>query len=219
MILFTSNIDESGYRYRTRVFLQDDFLTGAASSGSIGVLGWGSSGTVTTQAGVADLPGLYRFDTGAVSATNARLNFATSSAFVASELHRITWITRLNTNDANTTVRYGAGNSVALSPPANGIYFEKLDGDTNWFCVTRAAAAETRTNSGIAVDTGFHTFYYERYAASVRFWIDGVLVAENVLTLPTGAVSPFAFIINSAAAAKTFDVDYFQLHVFDLSRI
>ncbi len=187
--------------------LEDEFLHGSVTSGQIGSLGWAGAGTITTQGGGTGVPGFYRFDTGASSGTAARINMAVSGSFDPAARHACRWRIRLNTNDANTTMRIGAANSVAGAPPNNGIYFEKLDADTTWFAVTRLASVETRFNTLISVDTSFHSFEYVRDGSGVLFLIDNVPVGTQTLTIPTTVIAQYAYIINSAAASKTFDVD------------
>lgn len=206
------------YPYRNSLEIQDDFMTGTTGSGSIGSIGFSSSGTITTVAGTANRPGVYRADTTAVSGTLARFSGPQSNLFLPAAAHSVLWVVQLNTNDANTTVRIGAQNSTALSPPDHGIYFEKLDGDTNWFCITRAATVETRTDSTIAVNTSFNTFAYNRNSSGVAFFINNVQVCSHTATIPTSALSPDAMIVNSTVAAKTFDVDYFQMKITGLVR-
>lgn len=115
-------------------------------------------------------PGILRLDTTAASSYASSNEFSNSGALDYSIGNIQFWIARLNTNDANTLVRIGSGNSVALSPPGNGVYFEKLDADTNWFCVTRAATVQTRTDSTVAVNTSFNTFMIARNSSGVAFF-------------------------------------------------
>jgi len=208
------------YPYQTSVELQDEFTSGTGVTTFIGNLGWGAgNGTVSIITSEANRPGIYRRDTSAVSGTIATLQlFPHSSAVFAANLpHRIVFAVRLNTNDANTTVRIGIANSVIGNPPGTGIYFEKADVDTNWFCVTESGAI-TRTDSGVAVDTNFNTFEYRRLSASVEFYLNGTLVCTNTTNLSASFSNPFTQIINSAAASKTMDVDYFQLQLTGLTR-
>lgn len=198
------------YPFQSTIYLQDEFLTGNGS-GAFGSLGWSTVGA-TIQGSETNRPGIMRLDTTAVAATQARMSFSNSGALDYTIGNIQFWVARVNTNDANTLVRIGAGNSVALSPPGNGVYFEKLDADTNWFCVTRAAAVQTRTDSTVAVNTSFNTFRIARNSSGVTFSINGTSVCGTHTTnIPsTTFISPLVFIINSAAAAKTIDVDYFQ---------
>lgn len=209
------------YPYKGMIELQDDWLTGTVGVGSMGTLGWTTSGTVTILNSETNRFGIYRLDTSAVSGTQARLHFPNAASFDPALPHSLVWAVRLNTNDANTTMRFGVQNSANGNPPAHGIYFEKLDADTNWFCVTRAANVQTgtRIDSGVAVSTNFITGAYTRNSSGVQFSLDGVSVC-GLLTanIPTVFITPEGFIINSAVASKTFDVDYFQLKIVGIVR-
>lgn len=210
------------YPYKSQIIWQDEFLTGNTTSEDIGSLGWRfSNGTTSLLLSEVNRPGILRRDTGAGAGTIATTYlYGSSDTILGTVRHDITWMVRLNNNDANTTQRVGAANSVfAISPPDHGIYFEKLDADTNWFCVTRDATVETRTNSGIAVNTSFNTFRYERLASSVVFSINNINVCTNTTNIPsTIYITPWTLIVNSAAAAKTMDHDYFQIRITSLVR-
>ena len=210
MVQFDTRIPFFGPR-RTQIFLQDDFLTGTATSGSIGTLGWSSSGTITSLVSTTNQPGKYRIDTSSVSGTHARINGLTSALIDPSLYTSLFWRAIITQVDANTQVRIGAANGVSAVTPNDGIYFEKLDADSNWFCVTRASSSQTRTDTGVAVDTSIHNFWWVRGTSSVTFYIDGIPKATHTATIPTIFIGPFLYIINSAAASKTMDVDYFSL--------
>lgn len=209
------------YPYQPGFSLQEDFYGGGTTSGTIGNFGFGTSnGTTSVLATVStNYIGIVRRDTSAVSGTlTVTQLYPHSSALFASNLpHRVLWVVRLNNNDANTQVRIGAANSTTGNPPGTGIYFEKLDADTNWFCVTESGT-RTRTDSGIAVNTSFTTFEYKRLSASVEFYLNGARVCTNTADLPTALYNPMTQIINSAAAAKTLDHDYLEVHVSGLTR-
>lgn len=209
------------YPYRSLIELQDDYIGGNTTSGSIGTLGWSSSGTLTAAvSSTANRLGLVQIDTSAVSATQARINFGQNSVvFDPSNVHNLLWVLKLDVNDANTTFRFGASNPVQNNPPLNGIYIEKLDADTNWFCVTRAGGVQTRTDSTIAVDTNYHTFTYTRNTSGVVFSYDNTSICGTHSTnIPSTFIDPVVFIINSAAASKTATIDYFQLRIYGIAR-
>lgn len=206
------------YPYKNIIEIQDDFANGAASSGTIGTLGWFvSGGTNTGVAGESDAPGIFRKETSAVAATVASLLLsATQTTLDTTVQGDFLLRARLNTNDANTTIRIGLGNACTVAM-ANGIYFEKLDADTNWFAVTNNAGVQTRTDTTIAVNTSWNTFEIKKRTGTIGFWINGALVSTNTTNLPTTDLNYCTQIINSAAANKTVDHDYFQAKIF-LSR-
>lgn len=214
--------DTSLYDYRNKIELQDDFLGGLNTNGTIGGLGWtvGGSGLKTNLASTAGMIGLLQLNTNTSSAVASVIALGSSSAQIdPAQAHTVLWRARLNTNDANTTVRLGSQNTGTANPPNEGIFLEKLDGDTNWFCVTRAASTQTRVDSTVAVSTSVAVFAYERSSAGVTFTINGASVCGVMTTnIPTVFVNPTAYIINSAAAAKTIDLDYFQLVITGFTR-
>ncbi len=208
-----------GYPPQSMVLIQEEFLTGTAATAQIGTHGWNSAGTISNRPGETNRPGIIRVDTGAVSGTIARINGLGADNFIPDQNHSVTAYYRLNTNDANTTTRIGAGNSFGSATPSNGIYFEKLDADTNWFCVARNGGVQTRTDSTIAVNTNFNSFRYVRNSSGIQYFINNTAVCGTISTnITTTALSPGVTILNSAAAAKTFDLDYFEFRMFGLSR-
>lgn len=209
------------YPYRSMIEIQDDFLTGVNTNGTLGELGWNLiGGTNANRVSEANRPGIFRKDTSAVINTIAAIAlYGSPNGFDPAPSHAILWVNRLNTNDVNTTVRIGAANSTSASPPIHGIYLEKLDGDTNWFCVTRDTSVETRVDSTVAVSTNFATFAYSRNSSGVQFSINNTNVCSVMTaTIPTTFLNPLTQIVTSAAAAKTIDVDYFQLKLLGLTR-
>ena len=210
---------ENLYRYQNTIMLQDDFSFGGNSSGITGNLGWTlGAGSIAGQASEANAPGIFRLGTTAVSGTIGRLLFNATAVFPLSFPQETISICRLNTNDANTTVRIGYVNSSGANPPNHGVYFEKLDADVDWFCVTRAASVETRVDSNINVNTSFNKFRITRTTTGVQFYVNEQFVTEIPTNIPTIDVAPCYQIVNSAAADKTLDIDYFQLVITGLTR-
>jgi hypothetical protein len=222
-MIFCPICTDSGYvDYRLGTFLSDEFATGGDSSGTIGSLGWFSAGTITTPSATTRNPGQRQIDTSAVSSTQARITALGSSigVFDPAVFTRLVWVVKLNHNDTDTAVRLGMGNNTSSNPPVNGIYFEKLLADTNWFLVTRAASSQTRQDSGVAATTAdFVTFSVVRDTLGVSFFINSVLVSIPITsTIPTTYLNPMAWIINGAAASKTLLVDYFEIRQTGLER-
>ena len=216
------NVRQSNlYPYQSTVALQDDFIVGINGSGTTGTLGWVIAGGATTNlVSETNRPGILRRDTSAVINTTAYLVlYGSSSAINGGDSHSVIWIERLNTNDANTTINIGSANTAFTAAPSSGIYFQKLDADTNWFCVTRSGGVQTRTDSGIAVNTSFNTFYYNKNSSGVTWKINNTSVCGTHTTnIPSSFIDPNTVIVNSAAASKTVDVDYFQLVYNGLTR-
>lgn len=207
------------YDYRNSVQLQEEFITGATSSGTIGTLSWFlANGTTSLQASETNRPGILRRDTTSTISTVAYLLLSgTQTMFTAGGTWEVLWIARPNNFDSDTTLRVGSSSS-CTGTPSNGIYFEKTTADTNWYAVTRNGGVETRTDTAIAVSAVFRTFKTEHTSASVRFLIDGTVVATHTTNIPAAGITGCAHIINAVAAAKTIDYDYFQYRETGLVR-
>lgn len=199
---------------QSRVRIWDDFSAGGTATGTIGQLGWFfTGGSVSLVAAVANRPGIVRRSTGATINTGAWFNFANSGgmSFLPQEYFDLFWIVRVNQIDAGTRIRFGIGD-ITADPPANGIYFERLETDgSTWFAVCRNAGTQTRVSVG-AMTTNFHKLRIRRKSASVIcFSLDGGPEIEVSANIPAVVVNPFSFIKNvGIATSKTIDHDYFD---------
>jgi len=209
------------YPLQSSVIIQEEFISGGTTNGNVGANGFGViAGGVSGVASIANRPGIMRLDTSAALTISRVTLYPGSNATIESNTpQEVLWIVRLNTNDANTTTRIGSMNSPGTDPPTRGLYIEKLGGDTNWFCVAREAGAETRTDSTVAVDTNFNKFFYRRSSAGVTYSINGVDVCGTITTnVPTNTFNPAVQIVNSVAASKTIDLDYFEMKYTGITR-
>ena len=221
------------------VSLHDDMLNGI-TSGAVGELGWEfdspSGAEIAVDLPVANHAGLIFRSTGATSTTRTRLWLPKQQGYnIIPLFHSDEWFdVFFVVNFGNTTdIRYRVGwfqvadpGSTGDDPPNNGIYFEHLNTDTNWFAVCRATSTETRTNTNKALDTNYHKFRIRRVKAGsgingiIRFTIDddeanAIEIAANI---PTAGGGVMIFACNTAAAAKTFIHDEFGLRIPQIAR-
>ena len=88
-------------------------------------------------------------------------------------------------------------------------------GDSTWKAITQTAsgAAQTVTDTGVAVDTNFHTFAIVPTAAGIqKFYIDGILVASISTTLPLpNQPMHYTVLVDNItfATAEGFYISYF----------
>lgn len=207
----------------SRLELIDDFLGGAGSSGQVGAQGWNiAGGTATGVQSETNHPGILRRDTSASSGIIAYTRLLITTAahpLLGSDLFDLTCVFRLNTNDANTTMRIGLSSDYTTLTPVSGVYLEKVDADTSWFGVTRAASAQTRTAALAACDTAWHKVRIRRIDAStIGFTLDALAEVTATGTVPVAGMQPGSQISNSAAASKTLDHDLYRLIVTGLVR-
>jgi hypothetical protein len=213
---------------REALLIHDDFQSGTTGvAGQIGTAGW-SLWAVLTGFATSDIaseashPGIERLQTGADSgaAVGHTLNYDGFGAVLGSMVFDQNWIVRLNTNDTDTRVRIGLidGNPTVVTP-TNGIYFEKLPADTNWFIVARSADVETRVDTTIAIDTAFHKFRIRRASSTeIAYQIDENAEQTIATNVPAGTLEPALHLSNIAAANKTLDVDFYDLIVTEMAR-
>lgn len=201
------------YDYRNSIAQQDDFIFGSSSDGSIGSLGFNFAGTYAAGVGIANRPGIVNLSTGAVLGTIARMNTFGSTSVIGS-LKQITWIVSLVSNDANTIVRIGSVSAWNSDPPNEGVYFERLDTDTNWFAVTRTGSVSAaRVDTGIATSVAYRKFSIKYTPTVIEYYIDDVLVATQTTQIPASSIvnTPGLHIKNSTAASKSMNIDYFSV--------
>lgn len=205
------------------MFLDDDFMSATTTTTNFSTLGWTvANGSQAFVAGVANHPGILQKTTGATAAVAylALRGTPATGLFLPAELFDMTWIVRLNTNDANTVIRMGLTSDPSSSAPTHGIYVEKKAADTQWFGTCRATNSENRTAALATIDTNFHRFRIWRSDAStISFSIDGGTALTQTSTIPTAALMVGLTITNNSAAEdKTIDLDYFSLRITGMSR-
>jgi hypothetical protein len=202
--------------------LVDDFLSGAPASGQLGVLGWGFAGGTASGIGSSGAQrGIVRRDTGGTANTVAYFRLLISSnahPLLASDAFDLTWVFRLNSNDADTRVRLGLSSDFTSETPADGLALEKKGADTQWFGCVRIGGVETRTAALAAIDAAFHKLRLRRIdAATVGFTLDAGTEVAIAAAVAVG-MHPGLQIVNNVAGSKTLDVDYFRLRVAGLVR-
>jgi len=201
--------------------IADDFLGGSTISGGIGNLGWAlTGGTVAKINAEASHPGVVDLSTGAVSGTLAALYL--DGTVLGSDLWDLTFWLRLNNVDSSTKLRIGWSSDPTADVPAVGAYFEKLATDTNWFAAPRVAnLAGPRSDMGVAAATGWAKFRI-RQAQELNFLfsINGGTEVDvtQYLAGSSERIKPMVQITNSAAAAKTVDIDRMSLVISGLTR-
>lgn len=207
--------------FRIGARTKDDFQAGTGTGGAIGELGWALVGTYVVQASVAGHPGFGRLSTGTSSGTISYLRLGnTGTAGVhSSDLFDVQFVVRLNTNDADTAVRFGISDNPGVAPPANGLFIEKETADTSWFGVARSGSVQSRTAALASTSTNWVKLRIRRIDAStIGYSVDDGAEATLTNNIPSAALTAIVQIRNNAAADKTVDVDYFEMIVSGISR-
>lgn len=202
-----------GVDYSTTARVQEDFLGGTNTSGSIGELGWIFAGAATGQAGEAGRPGIMRI-TGS-SGTNSYL-YLLNGSMLPSDTFDVTFLVRLS-HTTQILVRLGLFGDVN-NPPNNGVFMEHLTGDTNWFGVNRASSSQTREDTNQALATSWTKIRIRRVNGStIGYTINASAEVTETLTIPTAALFPALFISTGDGTSKTLDIDFFRLDLSGLT--
>jgi hypothetical protein len=224
-----NNVDRHGRspNPRTNVWLSDDFAAGGLAANVYGQLGWtatvAGSGSVAQLTALANHPGIYRLGTGATGSSRAQIylwNGATTGVLLPADTFDVTYIVRGN-NNTNITIRLGLGNDASAAQPNDGIYFEKLNTETDWYGVCRASSSQTRTSSLVNAysASNWYRLRLRRVDAStIGFSINDGTEQTVTATIPTAALVPYVVIANAATEDKTMDIDYFDMLMRGMSR-
>jgi hypothetical protein len=213
------------------VFIErDDFDRGGTTSGTIGAWRWdllgGTAARIDTE---NNHNGILRIDTGAVSGTVAGIGLGVASGVglhLVGDNFWFTFVTRLSQADATATIRIGlfAPGQESAVQPTDGIYFEKLPTDVNWWGVCRKAGTQTRSDTGVAVTTGFAKLQMrKRTQADIGFAVGDILNGfetgdVGTPNAPLMALNLALQVRNGLAASKTMDVDLVQSHITGMDR-
>jgi hypothetical protein len=209
---------------RKYFFVHDECIGGGTSltAGTLCELGWtmGGGGTSARLPGEAHHPGILRRDSSATLNTTAglMLNTAAGANGPLANLNTAVWSISFGARFNHTTQvtgRIGLSNNVLTETAPDGIFFQSISGTTaeNWACVTKTGGATQTNDTGVALDTAWHTFELRSNGARVDFLIDGTPRCTNTNSLSAAALIPFAFLKNTEAAAKSMDFDFFHLQM------
>ena len=207
-------------------YLKDEFEGGSHSSAGIGELGWGfTNGTWVRIGAPADHPGIMRRTSSAVSgqfSSHYLTAFTGATTIRQDQWSSWTWIVSPQQSGANShDVRLGVANGWTAAP-TDGVYFERLTTEANWFVVTRAGGVQTRTDTTIAYTAAtYYSLHARKNAAgSIEFYVDGVLRATHAANIPGAATALIegGHIVPNTAAARDVDVDFFDEQFLVMAR-
>jgi hypothetical protein len=203
----------------------DEFEFASTETGEIGEMGWGfTNGTFNLVNPESGHPGTCRRASTAVAATVASVFPGGGGATPTHRFDQIdeqTWIIKPVTADTDYDLRFGWSSDFTSATASNGVYFEKLAADTNWFGVSRTSGSQTRTDLGVAFAASWFKLRMRRIDAStVGFSINGGSETTIAATIPPGSnVLLFGFhIIPQSANARSVDVDWYGHRLVAQSR-
>ncbi len=205
------------------LWLWEDFCGGSTTSVQIGTHGWLIVGLAnsTLQVSATDFC-LANFRNSGASAVGALYLLGTGQGapVLYSSFRDSTFRAAFTTGANVPTYRVGFfSTALNAAPSDDGVYFECLTSDTNWFAVTRDGGTtnETRTDTGVAFAAGTRAvFRIEQPSAGVFvFSIDGVVRAthsgaQNIPAQASPAIPVFQLTTTGTANLDIL-ADYFGL--------
>jgi hypothetical protein len=206
----------------------DDFITGLATTGNIGDLGWTlGAGTAAVKAGEQNHPGMYTIASTTTSGTIGRITMsgaAATASMVAGDANYVAAIVRPLSGTTTMSVRVGLTNNPATSAEgAQGIYWAFTPATSaNWRTVTRDGVGATTNSTATAYTAG--TWYKleikKNNSGNWEFYLNGTLQFTHSANIPTAstAMYPIVAIETSNTTTKTLDVDWFRLRSTVLTR-
>lgn len=112
--------------------------------------------------------------------------------------------------------RFGLNNNVASSPPVDGVYFELLSTDTNFFAVTRDNNTQTRTDTGVSwVANTWYTLTITKDANNNPKFTINTTDVTNTTNIPTEFLNLGISVLRDVTNSTTYDLDFFSVKIGD----
>ena len=199
------------------VTLVDEFMSAG------GELGWDVGGvgsptlTRKTSGSLVASMGTSTLSTSAASSDTAYIR---SGILAATYIERMVWLLDIPTI-TSVSLEFGAGLDVTAASLGNAALSFRFDPSVsaNWRTVTRNSATETVVDSGIAVVANKQVKFeiiQASVGASIKFLINGVLVATHTTNIPTAGAGWLSFgarLQTNTTAARTANFDRFEAEV------
>lgn len=192
--------------------MYEEFDNSATASLSIGRNNWATAGTITVSATTAgptgDAIGILDMTSssgGGISSGSSVLSWNPSThtfdVLIRANLRTTTSISACwGMNASITTTETTATDLISVC-------YDTTQSDTNFMYVTRAASTSTRTSSGVAADTAWHTFRIRSTTAgTILFSIDGGTETSQSTNVPTANIFPVIIVKSTSGHIQT---DYY----------
>lgn len=208
----------------------DDFICGDDATDELGILGWRSNKSGTGSlfeniAGEADHPGILRLRSPIASGGRSAIALLKNVGHIDPSGDWV-WeaIVRVNmdlTNQERMVLGFG---DVYSSPgdQSNGVYFEYVGGDTNWFLTANNGGTKTRRDTTFAVvNTNWVHLKMTKTGASIQANINGSDLGAAITTnIPTAVLNPVFKADSDATELQVadLDVDAVSFQITNLTR-
>jgi len=210
----------------TQAWEYDDFTGGSFITGAIGKLGWQWAASANPYIGSSGLAfgelGALVFGVSAVGNCYLALGSpGLAELLSAGSMFDNVIIIKPHTLRVDVTWRAGlvdtAGSKI---DPTDGMYFEKLPADVNWFAVTTSGGIETRTDTGVVADGTKRRFRMVHTSPpnTISFYIANNLVAAHTTNLFNGLAIAWLALKSTSAGIRAWRVDYWDILLTGLGR-
>lgn len=204
--------------------IRDYFLSGLATTGNIGALGWNLLGS-GTPAYTRGSGGTGSSNRGAL-ATSAAANDRSCLVLGESETRDVVNASScsivqfvFNLNGGSTDKRAFVGmidtfaNAPAAATDALGIYFDSSVDATHWLYIARSGGSGSPQVSSMVVDdaNGNLATIHQSVAGTFDFYVGNTLLGSLSSGIPTNNMNLGFRVENLNAGAKTMNVGYFGL--------
>jgi hypothetical protein len=120
--------------------------------------------------------------------------------------------------------RFGLNNDLentgGIDQTTDGIYFELLSTDTNFFAVTKTSSTQTRTNTGVAwVANTWYILKITRNSSNQPIFTINTTEVTNTTNIPTGFLNLGISVFRDVTNATTYDLDFFSLKLGDVTPV
>ena len=218
-------LSASGFSPSTALQLYDDFVSGNEDTDEFGSLGWRISKTGTGNVfaridGESGHPGIVRISGGSAGAGRSCGHLGQSGAqnmIVGGGEIIFESVMRFNGTPANQEmVVFGVGDNPNISGDQDdGVYFQFLAADSNWFLVSASGGVRTRVDTLktiVATEWVRFTFTINSAGTSIQAAINGVDAGSAITTnIPSLPISPLFKADGNGVSADTSDFDYFYI--------
>jgi hypothetical protein len=206
------------------VVVEDDFIHSSLASGAIGTLNWALSGDAGSASlhskGGAGHPGLYGIkpdnDTGDAAYIFANLQVYPMLKGISEYWQ--TWVIRMDSTLGYTNMIVGLNSTIDYAAGTDGIYiYIDQVALTNFYARTISSSSTTDTDTGIAFARAtYYRLDFHYTPSSVKFYIDGVLVATHTTNIPSDDMMP-VMAVECDATGNGQSLDYSYVDYYGLS--
>jgi len=201
------NVKQAIYDFAT---LDVDNTTGDPTGWTMTVVEAGAGGDSTVALGTGHL--LITTDNADNDGVNLQLK---GEAFVPTASKPLYFGVKLQINDVDQTdilVGLCITDTTMLAGMTDGIYFESVDESALISCVTEVGSTETQTDSvGTLVDgADIILEFYAEDATSIKFFINGVLVATHTAGITAEPLTPSIHFLTGETTANTCKIEWLR---------